>query len=74
MTPLHWAAQSGDARCVELLLRYGADVSLESKFDKTPLEIASDKGDTDVYEMLLVIFVFCCCWTTMSRPRIFFKT
>merc|ERR1719510_806970 len=53
MTPLHWAVESGDARCVELLLRYGADVGLASKFDKSPLEIASDRHCTEIYEMLL---------------------
>lgn len=54
MTPLHWAVESGDPQCVELLLRQGADVNVENKFDKSPLEIASDKGNTDIYEMLLV--------------------
>merc|ERR1711962_1045939 len=38
---------------VELLLRHGADVEIISKFDKTPLEIASDKQHTEIYEMLL---------------------
>ena len=54
MTPLHWAVESGDATCVELLLRHGAEVEIVSKFDKTPLEIASDRHYTDIYEMLLV--------------------
>ena len=53
MTPLHWAVESGDCKSVELLLRYGADIYVENKFDKSPLEIASDKGNTDIYEMLL---------------------
>ena len=54
MTPLHWAVESGDIACVELLLRHGADVETVSRFDKTPLEIASDRHFTDIYEMLLV--------------------
>jgi len=53
MTPLHWAVESGDIACVELLLRHGADVETVSRFDKTPLEIASDRHYTDIYEMLL---------------------
>ena len=54
MTPLHWAVESGDVTCVELLLRHGADVTAASKFDKTPEEIASDRQYTDIYSMLLV--------------------
>ena len=54
MTPLHWAVESGDIACVELLLRHGGEVEIVSKFDKTPLEIASDRHYTDIYEMLLV--------------------
>ena len=54
MTPLHWAVESGDITCVELLLRNGAEVEIVSKFDKTPLEIASDRHCTNIYEMLLV--------------------
>ena len=57
MTPLHWAVESGDVHCVELLLRHGADVTIENKFDKSPLEIASDKHITEIYEMLLVRFL-----------------
>ena len=53
MTPLHWAVESGDCNSVELLLRHGADIHIENKFDKSPLEIASDKGNTDIYQMLL---------------------
>ena len=62
MTPLHWAVESGDISCVELLLRHGADVHIENKFDKSPLEIASDKHYTDIYEMLLVRLNLTCYW------------
>jgi ankyrin repeat protein len=54
MTPLHWAVERGNVGAVETLLKYGADVNMESKFDKTPLEIASDNGRPDLYEMLQV--------------------
>ena len=52
MTPLHWAVDRGHVPAVELLLRHGAMVEVTSKFDKTPLEIASDKGRSDIFEIL----------------------
>ncbi len=52
MTPLHWAVERNQIEAVETLLKYGANVDAVSKFEKTPLEIASDNGRPDVYEML----------------------
>ena len=52
MTALHWAVDRGNVTAVEVLLKFGADVNAESKFDKTPLEIASDNARPDIYEML----------------------
>lgn len=52
MTPLHWAVERGHIPIVETLLRFGADVNLESKFGKSSLEIASDIGRPDIFEML----------------------
>jgi hypothetical protein len=52
MTALHWAVERGHISMVETLLRFGADVNLDSKFGKTPLEIASDTGRPDIFEML----------------------
>jgi len=37
---------------VELLLKHGANTNIESKFDKTPLEIASENGRPDIFEIL----------------------
>ncbi len=51
-----WAVESGDLDTVRLCLQYGADINVENKFTKTALEIASDKGFTEVYDMLLVIW------------------
>ena len=68
MTPLHWAVESGDIACVELLLRHGADVETVSRFDKTPLEIASDRHFTDIYEMLLVSYFHCMYFKFYSGP------
>ncbi len=52
MTPLHWAVDRGHVAAVELLLRHWASVEVASKFDKTPLEIASDKGRSEIFEIL----------------------
>ena len=54
MTPLHWAVERGHADCAEVLVRYGADVNFENKFGKCPLELASEHGRSDMYEMLQV--------------------
>ena len=55
MTPLHWSVERGHADCAEVLVRYGADVNFENKFGKCPLELASEHGRSDMYEMLQVI-------------------
>ena len=52
MTALHWAVERGHISMVETLLRFGADANHDSKFGKTPLEIASDTGRPDIFEML----------------------
>ncbi len=54
MTPLHWAVERGNVSTVEMLLRHGSNTNIESKFDKTPLEIASDNGRPDIFEMVQV--------------------
>ena len=54
MTPLHWAVQRGHDECVEVLLRYGADVEIENKFGKGPMEIASGQNRHDTCELLQV--------------------
>jgi hypothetical protein len=52
MTALHWAVERGHISTVETLLRFGAEVTNDSKFGKTPLEVASDSGRPDIFEML----------------------
>ena len=54
MTPLHWAVAKNQKECVELLLKHGANTEARSKFDKTPMEIASDNNNADLFEMLEV--------------------
>ena len=39
---------------METLLKHGANPTVESKFDKTPLEIASENGRPDIFEILQV--------------------
>ena len=68
MTPLHWAVQRGYEDSVEVLLRYGADVSLENKFGKTPFDIATGKNRTDIIELLQVRLTL----NHVSEPLIFF--
>ena len=54
MTPLHWAVERGCTQTVELLLKHGANTNIESKFDKTVLEIASENGRPDIFQLLQV--------------------
>ena len=54
MTPLHWAVERGCSQTVETLLKHGANTDVESKFDKTPFEIASENGRPDIFEILQV--------------------
>ena len=42
MTPLHWAARAGALRCVELLLRRGADVNAVNASRRVPLHLAAE--------------------------------
>lgn len=53
MTPLHWSVERKFRKCVDLLLKHGADPSVKSKFDKTPLSIAMETAQTDVFEELM---------------------
>ena len=56
MTPLHWAVERGCTQTVELLLKHGANTNIESKFDKTVLEIASENGRPDIFQLLQVCY------------------
>ncbi len=53
-TPLHWAAGSGDARAVEILLAHGADAMARTRIDdyETPREVAEKAGRWDIVEVL----------------------
>ncbi len=54
MTALHWATEYGHRGVVELLIKYGADTHALSKFDKTPFNIAVDRGNTELMLLLQV--------------------
>jgi len=52
MTPLHWAADSGNFECARLLLDFGADISPYSKFEKTPCMIAQENHHNDIVKLI----------------------
>ena len=52
MTPLHWSTEKGHLNVVEVLLKAGADVNCENKFDKTPLDIAIINGRPDIVQSI----------------------
>jgi len=54
MTPLPWAAERGHMNCVVILLRFGANAGLKSKFGKTPQDVSQDVGHFDIYDVLKV--------------------
>ena len=52
-TPLHWAADSGHAECVGLLLARGADRSPENDYRNTPLHWAAYNGHLEAARLLV---------------------
>ena len=40
VTPLHYAARSGDAHIASILLSYGARVNVRDRYNRTPFDIA----------------------------------
>lgn len=53
MTPLHWAVETKKRDIIDLLLKYGADPCAASKFFKTPMSIALETNQPDVFQELL---------------------
>ena len=51
--PLHWSCREGVVTCVELLLKHGADVNIQSNLAWTPLHEAAREGHTDCVRILL---------------------
>lgn len=54
MTALHWATEHGYQEVVDLLIKYGADVHVQSKFCKNALDIAIDNANEELAEILQV--------------------
>ncbi len=52
VTPLHIAAQFGNAEIVEMLLQYGADATLQDEHGDTPLDDAIANEQKNVIELL----------------------
>lgn len=52
-TALHWAANSGDATLVKLLLGAGARATAATSFGVTPIALAAAAGNASVVEQLL---------------------
>ena len=52
-TPTWQAAKYGQAQCIDVLLRYGADVNIVSATGCSPLHIAAYNGEVDAVKSLL---------------------
>nr|CAI5842726.1 unnamed protein product [Callosobruchus analis] len=57
-TALHWAAQTGLKRCVELLLAYGAPLFIENNDKLTPCDLAMRGSHHDIARLLESRMVF----------------
>ncbi|OQA06241.1 MAG: Phosphocholine transferase AnkX [bacterium ADurb.Bin374] len=53
ITPLHLAAESGDAAATALLIMFGARVNAADRRGRTPLHIAAEKGYAEVARLLV---------------------
>jgi hypothetical protein len=53
LTPLFYAVQKGDARLVEVLLDYNADINSKCKGGWTPFSLAIEGGSVPVIQILL---------------------
>ncbi|KAF0723757.1 hypothetical protein Ae201684_017429 [Aphanomyces euteiches] len=51
-TALHWASDRGHFQIVRELLARGADDNIRDKYGETPLKLASNNGNLDIFELL----------------------
>ncbi len=51
-TALHYAAENGAIKTVQLLLAYGADLAIKNKFGETALSLAQDNNHADIVSLL----------------------
>ncbi|XP_058062794.1 ankyrin repeat and KH domain-containing protein mask-like [Anopheles bellator] len=54
MTALHWAVNQKHSKIVEMLLQNGADPNVVSKFDKTPIQLALESGQGELWQVMLL--------------------
>lgn len=52
MTPLHWAVEQEHTDVINIILDYGADPNLVSKFNKTALNLAMEHDRMDIVDLL----------------------
>merc|ERR1711971_718486 len=53
-TPLHSAVRAHAVKVVGILLQYNADTQITNHQRETPLSIASENGDADIHELLVL--------------------
>lgn len=53
MTPLHFAANLGNVKVIELLVKHGADVNAVDGYNTTPLHYAEMSGNVRAIEFLV---------------------
>ena len=51
-TPLHAAVQKGRKKAVELIIAKGTDITATDNKGQTPLQLAKEKGDTEIVGLL----------------------
>ena len=52
-TALHYAAEEGHKKLVELLLAHGADLNASTSYDRTAAELAMSRGHTEIVKLLV---------------------
>jgi ankyrin repeat protein len=53
-TPLHTVAFTGDRASLDLLLNYGADAAIKNNEGKTAADIARERGNQEVADLLVI--------------------
>lgn len=57
-TSLHWAARKGDLQLVQLLLKNGATINVQNNKKQTPLDLAKENNQEDVFVYLKGLITF----------------
>ena len=52
-TPIHWACRRGYDQLVQILVDYGADVSVKDSLGKTPVDMAIENEHRDIAKVSL---------------------